>query len=324
MYSISLLTTVVVNHHLLSWNMSINGSPLKTINIAPPGGQFGAEQHREDNSQPSENYSHTATGKNSLGNKPINIICRMGIVTHLHSRHFEALCSFISILHSTWHTVGNQPPAQAKHIRVVGHSGMDMTSTEVVVVGLQYSAHHRFQQKGCHLKVLQQYLQNRRKTIQSIGQHLLPLILHLHLILAHLGDPNKPPKEQVPASCRTLENRHHSSWRRAFIAENFIRQSWCRQFEWPFDLLGWYRTQTANQPGANRILLDTIWQLDGAGQLQCVQQVEESMGGWVSAEEALAHYLRAAQFETGLRWSPALGDGGCRLFGDNPELAAIG
>ena len=47
----------------------------------------------------------------NLGNTPIIINRRMGMVSPLHSSHFQALCSFITILHSTWHTVLNQPPA---------------------------------------------------------------------------------------------------------------------------------------------------------------------------------------------------------------------
>jgi len=55
-------------------------------------------------------------------------------------------------------------------------------------------------------------------------------------------------------------------------------------------------------------------QHDGVAQLQCIQQVEESMGGWVSGDKALEHHPRAELFETALRWTPALGKGGCRLF----------
>jgi hypothetical protein len=36
-----------------------------------------------------------------LGNTPININRRMGMVTLLHSTYFQALRSFITILHST-------------------------------------------------------------------------------------------------------------------------------------------------------------------------------------------------------------------------------
>ena len=88
-----------------------------------------------------------------LGNTPINIICHMGMVTRLHSSHSQALCSFISTLHSRWHTVRNQPPAQAKNIQVMGHSCKDMTSTKVIMVGLKCTPLPRFQDKGHHLQV---------------------------------------------------------------------------------------------------------------------------------------------------------------------------
>jgi hypothetical protein len=47
-----------------------------------------------------------------LGITPININRRMDMVTILHSSHFQALRSFITILYPTLHTiVCNQPPA---------------------------------------------------------------------------------------------------------------------------------------------------------------------------------------------------------------------
>jgi len=64
-YSISLLASIVVYHHLCSQTVSTNGSPPKTGNMARPGGLFGTQQRREDNSESSENSSHTATGKDS-------------------------------------------------------------------------------------------------------------------------------------------------------------------------------------------------------------------------------------------------------------------
>jgi hypothetical protein len=71
----------------------------------------------------------------------------------------------------------------------MGHSGKDMTFTKMVMVGLKYSPLLRFQDKCRHLQVPAECLQNRRKTIQSIGQHLPPLILHLNILPVHLGDP---------------------------------------------------------------------------------------------------------------------------------------
>jgi len=48
------------------------------------------------------------------------------------------------------------------------------------------------------------------------------------------------------------------------------------------------------------------------------------MGGGISREEASVHYPGAEPIETHLRWTPALGDGGRRFFGDIRELAAVG
>jgi len=45
--------------------MSTNRSPLKTANMAPPGGILGTQQPLEDNSESPENCAWTATGKDS-------------------------------------------------------------------------------------------------------------------------------------------------------------------------------------------------------------------------------------------------------------------
>jgi hypothetical protein len=48
------------------------------------------------------------------------------------------------------------------------------------------------------------------------------------------------------------------------------------------------------------------------------------MGGWVSREEASVYYPWTEQFETVAKWTPALGDGSGRFFGDFPDLVAFG
>jgi len=48
------------------------------------------------------------------------------------------------------------------------------------------------------------------------------------------------------------------------------------------------------------------------------------MGGWVPREKASVHYPGAELIETAKRWTPALGDGGCRFSGDICKLDAIG
>jgi len=126
----------------------------------------------------------------NLGNNPINIICRMGMVIHLYSNHFQALSICISTLYSTWRKVPSQPPAQAKDIQVNGHGGKDMTSTKVVVVlGRKGSPLRRFEDQGRNHQVHRECQQDRQKFIQPIGQHLAALILHLNLLLAQLRDP---------------------------------------------------------------------------------------------------------------------------------------
>jgi len=123
-----------------------------------------------------------------LGNIPIDIIRRMGMVTCLHSSHFQGRRSVINILHSTWHPVRNQPPAQAKDILVMGHSGKDMTSTKGDMTGLKCSPLRRFQDNGRHHQVHRECLQDCLKTIHSIGQHPPALIFHMNLLPAHLED----------------------------------------------------------------------------------------------------------------------------------------
>jgi len=127
------------------------------------------------------------------------------MVTRLHSSHFEALRSFIGTLHSTWHPVRNQPPAHVQDIPVMGHSGKDITSTKVVMVGLKCSPLHRLQDKGCHPQVHRECLQDCLKTIQSIGQHLAALLLNLDLLPVHVGDPRVASQRNDSSRVRNSE-----------------------------------------------------------------------------------------------------------------------
>ena len=70
----------------------------------------------------------------------------------------------------------------------MGHHGKDMTRTKVVMAGLKCSPLRSSQDNGCHLQLHRECLQDRRKIIQSISQHLPARLLHLNLIPAHLGD----------------------------------------------------------------------------------------------------------------------------------------
>jgi len=81
--------------------------------------------------------------------------------------------------------------------------------------------------------------------------------------------------------------------------------------------------ETTNQAEANRILIEAIWQMDGPGQLQCIQQVKESIGGGASWEEVLVHYPGAEWFGPDSRWTPALVNGRHKFLSVIPELAAI-
>jgi hypothetical protein len=70
----------------------------------------------------------------------------------------------------------------------MGHSGKDMTCTKVIMAGLKCSSLRSSQDKGRHVLVPQEGIQDRRENIQSISQHLPARLLHLNLLLAHLGD----------------------------------------------------------------------------------------------------------------------------------------
>ena len=54
-YSASHCAFIVVYHRLCSPTMSTKGSPPKTAYMAPPGGQFGSQQCRDDNSESPDN-----------------------------------------------------------------------------------------------------------------------------------------------------------------------------------------------------------------------------------------------------------------------------
>jgi len=125
----------------------------------------------------------------NLWNTPISLFCHMGMVTHLHSSHFQALGSLITIVHATWHTIWIQPRAQGKDIQPIDHSSIDITSTMAVMVGLKWYHHCTLQEKSRHLQVQWACLQDYRETVQSIGWHHPVLRHHLGLLLAHLGDP---------------------------------------------------------------------------------------------------------------------------------------
>jgi len=71
---------------------------------------------------------HQANTLNS-GNCRTKFILHPGIVTRLRSHHFQALPSFTTLPHSTWHQASNQAlVGQLKDIRVIVVSRKDTTS----------------------------------------------------------------------------------------------------------------------------------------------------------------------------------------------------
>jgi len=158
-----------------------------------------------------------------LRNEPINIIRHLGKVTRLQSSHFKVLQSVISILHSTWCPVHNQPHPQSKDFQVMGHCGDVMMSTMVGMWGLKCSPLHRFRNKGCHLQVHRECLKNHQKAIQSISQNHPVHILHLNLLSAHLQHPQLASQWSHSSSLRNRRNRHCSEWGVASHASDFLR-----------------------------------------------------------------------------------------------------
>jgi hypothetical protein len=69
----------------------------------------------------------------------------------------------------------------------MGHRGKDMTSPKVAMVALKCTPLSNSPDRGRHLQVHLECLQDRLETIQSIRQHCHPL-LHTDKFPAHLGD----------------------------------------------------------------------------------------------------------------------------------------
>ena len=80
------------------------------------------------------------------------------------------------------------------------HRGKDLTSTKAVMASLKCFPSSSSKNKGRRLQVHRECLQDRQETIQSIGQHLPALLLHMDLLPAHLAD--LPLASQRKDSCR--------------------------------------------------------------------------------------------------------------------------
>jgi len=116
-----------------------------------------------------------------LGNTPINFIPCMCMVAHLHSSHFQVLCSCITTVHSTWQIVHTKTPVQAMNFQVLSHHCIDITSTKAGMAAVKWSPAHSVQDKRHHLQVHLECLHDCQQTILFVGKHL-PALLHLNIL----------------------------------------------------------------------------------------------------------------------------------------------
>jgi len=156
-------TTIICSH-----TMSTNGFPLKTTLMAPSCELFGSQQHLEGNVGASNNNDGNRARKDTqFGNPRIKFILHRGIVTRLRSHHFQALPSFTTLPHSTWHQASNHAlVVQPKDIRVMGHRGKDTTSPKVAMVDLKCSPLGNSPDRGRHFQAHLKFLQPQLATIQ--------------------------------------------------------------------------------------------------------------------------------------------------------------
>jgi len=170
--------------------MLTNGSAQKRANMARPGSLFASWQCRDHNSGSSDNGSRTAPGKDSQSGKQASQYhLPHGYGYPVSPQPFPGASQFYHHSPLTWHTtVHNQQPVLANYFEVMGHSGKGMTSTKVVMASLKLFPSRKFQDKGRHLQVHREYLQDCQTTVQSIGQHLPAVLLHLDLFPVHLED----------------------------------------------------------------------------------------------------------------------------------------
>jgi len=103
-----------------------------------------------------------------VGNPLINIIRPMGMVTLLPSSHSQVLYRFITSLHSRWHAVRNQLPAQANDIEVMDCSVKHMTPTKAVIVVLKCSRPADFRMRD----VIYRYTESATRTTGKLLSQL--------------------------------------------------------------------------------------------------------------------------------------------------------
>jgi len=122
------------------------------------------------------------------GNSQLSFSHHLGIVTLLCSHNFLVLSNFTTLLYSTWLQAHHESRVQPKNIQVIGHCDIHMITPKEVMVDLKYSPLSNSQDKGHHLQVHLECLQNRSETLQSFGWHLLSQ-LNRYNFLVHWGDP---------------------------------------------------------------------------------------------------------------------------------------
>jgi len=259
----------------------------------------------------------------NLGNSPINIIHHMGTVTLLHISYIQTLCSNITTLYSTWNSLpptntASQdfpiyvPPWQGNDLHQGGY-GRSWMFTPCAVPS--------------RWAVISRYTDCASRTVgksSSQSGNILQLDFFISTFFRCTGQtPYMAPNQRIPAASGIAKNTCCRAFGLAPIAGDVPPQMWCNWRKQPFSSLGWGRRQTPNQPEAIWILVETIYQNDGAGQLQCIQQVHESIDGGDSQEESSVDYLGAEPFGTRPRWNPPTGEYSRRFFDNIRKLVAV-
>jgi len=287
---------------MCSQSISANRSPSETVNTALPGGIFGSQQRSDNQSESSDHSSHTASGKDRRFGKHTN---------QYHPPHGygypPAQQPFAGTLQCYHQSQFNVTQFATNHQRKPTISKLRATVARIwpppkwlwLVTNVASSAVWRTR------AIISRYTESASKTTgkqSSQATNIFKLNFSTCISFWRTRETlHEPPYKMIPAGRGTTKTRCPRDYALAPIAADFQQQIWCSWWERWFIGLGWCRRQTPNQPEANWILFEAICQKHGAGQLQCVQQVEESMGSLVSAEEASVHYPGAEPLETALR-----------------------
>jgi len=305
--------------------MSTNGCPPMTVNMTPLGGLFGTQHTLEVNSESSDNCSRTATGEDRHCGKPTNQY-------HLPQGY------------------GYPPPLRpfAGYPQFYHHFSFNMRhSTQPTTSASKGYPSYRPQWQGYDL--------------HQGGNGGYQMFPPPQLAGQGPSSPGAPsvatgPLENNPVNRPTSSSCNHPPGPRSGAPGRPYLASQQNHYSWSQDS-GKQMTQgLRNCPNCWRVPMTIMMQMtgvticrtwavhkancqsawskqklpwsnlpkDGGGHLQSVQQVEESIGSWVSGGEVLVHYPGTKPTETAARWTPALGDSGCRFFGDIWKLADVG